>query len=69
MGESLGTDALVVYDIPETPVLPLGTRDPGEDNPAHEGVRRSPAASEQIRLFHQPDGTVIQTCDGVCDPT
>ncbi|UJR81098.1 hypothetical protein [Sandaracinus amylolyticus] len=69
MGASLGTDAMVVYDIPEVPVLPLGTRNPGGDNPAHSGVRESPAAVEQIDLFLRPDGTVVQTCDGVCDPT
>ncbi|AKF06279.1 hypothetical protein [Sandaracinus amylolyticus] len=69
MGASLGTDAMVVFDIPEVPVLPLGTRNPGGDNPAHSGVRESPAAVEQIDLFLRPDGTVVQTCDGVCDPT
>jgi hypothetical protein len=67
-GEPLGPDALVIYDIPGTPVLPLGTRQV-EDNPAHEGVRRSAAAIEQIDRFLQPDGVVYQTCDGVCDPT
>ncbi len=69
MGETLGDDALVVFDIPGTPVLPLGTRDPGGDNPAHEGVRRSAAAIEQIDLFLRAGGSVVQTCDGVCDPT
>jgi hypothetical protein len=70
MGEVLGESALAIFAIPGTPVLPLGTRDPGkEENPAHEGVRRSPAAIEQIDLFLRPDGHVVQTCDGVCDPT
>lgn len=69
MGESLGDSALVVFDIPGVPVLPLGTRNPMGDNDAHEGVRRSEAAIEQIDLFLRPDGTVVQTCDGVCDPT
>lgn len=68
MGESLGTSALVIYDIPGSPARLPGTRDPGEDNPAHGGVRRSPAAIEQIRRF-QLEGEVIQTCDGICDPT
>jgi hypothetical protein len=62
-------DALVVYTIPGTPELALGTRDPGmEDNPAHEGVRRSMAARAQIDAFCAPDGMVTVTCDGVCDP-
>lgn len=62
-------DALVIYTIPGTPVLPLGTRDPGNaDNPAHEGVRRSMAARAQIDAFCAPDGMVTPTCDGVCDP-
>lgn len=62
-------DALVIYAIPGTPDLPLGTRDPGEEeNPAHEGVRRSMAARAQIDAFCQPDGMVTVTCDGVCDP-
>ena len=62
-------DALVIYTIPGTPDLPIGTRDPGsEPNPAHEGVRRSMAARRQIDAFCAPDGTVTVTCDGVCDP-
>lgn len=62
-------DALVIYAIPGTPVLPLGTRDPGEaPNPAHEGVRRAPAARAQIDAFCRPDGLVTVTCDGACDP-
>jgi hypothetical protein len=62
-------DALVIYTIPGTPELPLGTRDPGDaPNPAHEGPRRSAAARAQIDAFCQPDGMVTVTCDGVCDP-
>jgi hypothetical protein len=67
-GAKLADDALVIFDIPGTPTLPLGTRDPGGDNPAHEGVRRAAAAIEQIDRFMRPDGAVVQTCDGVCDP-
>jgi hypothetical protein len=38
------------------------------DTPAHEGVRRSPAAQEQLDRFFHADGMVEQTCDGPCDP-
>jgi hypothetical protein len=67
-GAPLGDSALVIYDIPGTPVLPPGTRDPVNETPAHEGVRRSPAAIEQIDLFLRPGGVVVQTCEDVCDP-
>jgi hypothetical protein len=68
-GESAAESAFVIYQIPGVAPLPLGTRDPMMDNDAHEGVRRSPAAIEQIGRFLEPDGTVFQTCDGICDPT
>jgi len=62
-------DAMVIFAIPGTPVLPIGTRDPGSaPNPAHEGPRRSAAARAQIDAFCRPDGVVTVTCDGVCDP-
>ena len=59
--------AAVVYAIAATPVLPLGARPPpvGSD-PAHEGVRRSPAAQAQMEHFFHPTGDVIQTCAGTC---
>jgi hypothetical protein len=34
----------------------------------HEGIRRLDAAQEQIDLFLRPDGRVMATCDGACDP-
>ena len=61
-------DALAIFAIPETPVLALGTRDPIDDNPAHEGVRRSAAGHSMMDGFWRPDGDIRQTCDGVCDP-
>jgi hypothetical protein len=61
--------ALVIYQIPGADPLPPGTRNPGVNSPAHEGVRRSTAAMDQIDAFARPDGTITQTCDGVCDPT
>jgi hypothetical protein len=63
------TDALAIFAIPGTPALPLGTRDPIDDNPAHEGVRRSAAGHVMMDRFLRPDGVVEQTCDGVCDPS
>lgn len=68
MGESLGENALVIYDIPGVPRLPLGTRNPNGDNDAHGSVRETEAAVEQIDLFLREGGSVVQTCDGVCDP-
>ncbi len=61
--------ALVIYHIPGADMLPAGTRDPSADSPAHEGVRRSTAAMDQIDAFWHPDGQITQTCDGICDPT
>ena len=60
--------ALVIYQIPGVEPAPPGTRSPGGDNDAHEGVRRSAAAQAQIRRFSAPGGRVEQTCDGICDP-
>jgi hypothetical protein len=61
-------DALAIFAIPGTPALPLGTRDPRADNPAHEGVRRSAAGHRMMDRYCRADGQVDQTCDGVCDP-
>lgn len=68
MGGAGVLDALAIFAIPGTPVLPLGTRDPIMDNPAHEGVRRSAAGHRMMDGFWQPDGVITQTCEGVCDP-
>lgn len=61
--------ALVIYRIPGADAPLPGTRSPDGDNPAHEGVRRSAAAIQQIDAFWRPDGQIQHTCDGVCDPT
>jgi len=61
-------DALAIFAIPGTPMLPIGTRDPIADNGAHEGVRRSAAGHRMMDRFWHPDGRIEQTCDGVCDP-
>lgn len=68
MGEVAAPSALAIYSIPGVPMLPIGTRDPVEDNGAHEGVRRADRAIEQLDMFCRPAGEVVQTCDGVCDP-
>ncbi len=60
--------ALTVFLIPGTVALPIGAVIPADDTPAHEGVRRSPAAQAQLDRFFHPDGMVEQTCDGPCDP-
>lgn len=66
-GEGVGS-AMAIFAIPGVPMLPLGTRDPGRDNAAHEGVRRSAAALRMMDRFFRADGIVEMTCDGVCDP-
>jgi hypothetical protein len=62
------TSAMVIYDIPGTPVLPLGTRNPGGDNPAHEGVRRSVSGYRMLDRFYAPDGIIVNECMGTCNP-
>lgn len=37
-------------------------------NDVHEGVRREPAAQEQLDRFLRPGGVIEHTCDGACDP-
>jgi hypothetical protein len=60
--------AFVLYEIPGVPRRAPGTNSPGDDNAAHEGVRRAASAVTQIGRFIEPDGQVEHTCDGVCDP-
>ncbi len=67
-GSTSVLDAMAIFAIPGTPALPLGTRDPIADNPAHEGVRRSAAGHRMMDGFLRPDGRITQSCDGVCDP-
>jgi hypothetical protein len=47
-----------------TPLPPTTNTPPREGVDPHEDVRRAPAAYDQIAAFLQPDGTVIDTCDG-----
>ena len=38
------------------------------DNGVHNKVRRLPSAIEQLNLFFQPQGPIVHTCEGPCDP-
>jgi len=37
-------------------------------NLVHDSVRKLDAAIAQIDAFLRPDGKVVHTCSGVCDP-
>ncbi|MDY0001777.1 MAG: hypothetical protein RBU30_10810, partial [Polyangia bacterium] len=54
-------------ELPGTRAFPP-TGEMTEDNPVHEGVRRSLAAMEMINRFFHPDGRIENTCEGPCDP-
>ncbi len=41
---------------------------PAQDNPVHESVRRLGASKAQLDQFFQPNGTIVNTCNGACDP-
>jgi hypothetical protein len=41
---------------------------PTDDNGVHNGVSAVPAAMSQIDIFLHPEGEIVHTCDGVCDP-
>jgi hypothetical protein len=49
------------------PDNPTGN-EPPEDNSAHQCVRRTASWAAQLDAFLQPDGEVINACDGPCDP-
>lgn len=54
-----------------TPLPPIENTPPRDGTDPHEDVRRAPAAYDQVAAFLQPDGAVIDTCDGgpcVIDP-
>ena len=53
------------YPEPVPGTLPIF---PAEGNGAHEGVRRSASGIRQIDAFFHPNGQILHTCDGVCDP-
>jgi hypothetical protein len=60
--------AIVEFDFGIDPLPGAQALPPSVDNEAHEGVRRSESAKEQLHRFFMPDGLVEHTCDGVCDP-
>lgn len=61
-----GNAALLIYDLgyEPPPDVNLG---PEEDNGAHSDVRKAWAYDEQVGAFLE-DGTIVQVCDGACDP-
>lgn len=58
----------VQYDVHPSPQPPENNVPPPTDNPAHGAVRKLEACLRQIEAFLKPDGRVIQTCSGPCDP-
>jgi pimeloyl-ACP methyl ester carboxylesterase len=58
--------ALLIYD-EGYPPLPEGNIPPEEDNGAHDTIRDLPAYLEQVGTFLET-GTIVQVCEGACDP-
>lgn len=58
--------ALVIYDEGYDP-LPEGNVPPPEENGAHDSVRRLQVYKDNVGAFLE-DGTVLQVCEGACDP-
>jgi hypothetical protein len=58
--------SITLFDFGVTPndlaVAPL------DQNPVHEGVRRSQGSKDQVDRFLRPQGDLVQACTGVCDP-
>lgn len=59
--------AYVYYDTLAPPTAE-GNNPDDEDNGAHGDQRHYDATVQQLGAFWQPDGAVINFCDGVCDP-
>ena len=45
---------------------PVGNTPAEDDNGAHDAIRYNADLQEQLRLFYQPDGQVVHTCQGPC---
>ena len=41
---------------------------PDSDQNPHDRVRTLEACIRQLEQFLRPDGKVVHTCDGACDP-
>lgn len=64
----LSGSGFTIFNTNPTP-LPGDTNVPmSQDNIAHEGCRRLVGAVEQMKEFFKPDGKIVQTCNGSCDP-
>ncbi|RMG11722.1 MAG: hypothetical protein D6729_17610, partial [Deltaproteobacteria bacterium] len=57
-----------VYFDTGAPEVPHTNTAPAEDPGAHGRVRTLPAHLEMMDAFLKPDGRVVPTCDGPCDP-
>lgn len=63
--ESYPFDGSAVFLFDSGTALPPITNTPPRDGiDPHEDVRRAPAAYDQVAAFLQPDGMVVDTCDG-----
>jgi hypothetical protein len=56
------------FNLDEVPGLFNRTPPEGAENEVHEGVRRTQATEDQLDAFFQPDGEIVNFCDGACDP-
>lgn len=65
---SIDGSAIAEFDFGIDPEPGFQAIPPVASNPVHEGVRRLPAAREQLSRFLKPGGKIEPTCDGVCDP-
>jgi hypothetical protein len=56
----------------DPPVQPTGKNipapKPADELSAHNRPRRMASFRAQLKAFFKPDGKLVQTCDGVCDP-
>jgi hypothetical protein len=65
--EGTSDSGLTIYRLPGIDAIAPGPHDPGMSE-THNGVRTLPAALLQLDAFLRPDGEVIHSCDGACDP-
>ena len=56
------------FNLDEVPGIFNQTPPEGAENEVHEGVRGTEATRRQLDAFFAPDGTIVNTCDGACDP-